>query len=469
MPVPVACACGAKFAAKDELAGKRVKCPNCGQPLAIPLAQAPAPDPLGGSTSDDPFGAAPAQSGFPASNQPGFGTTQPMQSPLGQAPASNMGAFQKPTWQSQPAQAVAKKKSGLGLGAILAIAGGGLALVIGIVVIIIVVASSGGDEGDQVADGSNNSPNTSPQAPRDTNSQNSTNQPSPSNSPIPDSDRNSTERPNDKDANSTGNKDPRQPESDVTKVPEKPVNPPTTKKQLTVADGVMAWHTDPATKYVGHRKAGDSDLMFYQYSWMCELLPHLGHDEVYRRFDFSKDFTEGKNYQTSTIVIPEFINPADDRTRWQGSPFDGLGLTHFVGMSGVEPQRNDVAAKYPRSHPLAGVFGYDSVARPAEIKDGTSNTIMIIGSGELASTSPWVLAGGATIRGAREPYFDEISGFGSRGVDGALVVMADGSVRLISSSTEPSVFRSMCTIQGGETTDVEQFGPTQESRLQHNR
>jgi hypothetical protein len=43
MPIPVACQCGAKFAAKDELAGKAVKCPKCGQPLKIPAAGG-APD-----------------------------------------------------------------------------------------------------------------------------------------------------------------------------------------------------------------------------------------------------------------------------------------------------------------------------------------------------------------------------------------------------------------------------------------
>ncbi|MDX1943809.1 MAG: hypothetical protein SFU86_00260 [Pirellulaceae bacterium] len=38
MPIKVACACGAAFAAKDELAGRTVKCPKCQQPLKIPAA-----------------------------------------------------------------------------------------------------------------------------------------------------------------------------------------------------------------------------------------------------------------------------------------------------------------------------------------------------------------------------------------------------------------------------------------------
>ena len=41
MPIQVACSCGQKFSAKDELAGKRAKCPKCGQPLVI-AAAAPA-------------------------------------------------------------------------------------------------------------------------------------------------------------------------------------------------------------------------------------------------------------------------------------------------------------------------------------------------------------------------------------------------------------------------------------------
>ena len=36
MPIKVVCQCGASFAAKDEMAGKTVRCPKCQQPLKIP-------------------------------------------------------------------------------------------------------------------------------------------------------------------------------------------------------------------------------------------------------------------------------------------------------------------------------------------------------------------------------------------------------------------------------------------------
>jgi hypothetical protein len=50
-PLVVACSCGQRFAARPDLAGKTVPCPSCGQPLVVgqaptaakPAAKAPAP------------------------------------------------------------------------------------------------------------------------------------------------------------------------------------------------------------------------------------------------------------------------------------------------------------------------------------------------------------------------------------------------------------------------------------------
>lgn len=52
MTISVRCQCGKAFAARDELAGKRVKCPACGGVLQIPTPPAPALAPL----DDDPLG-----------------------------------------------------------------------------------------------------------------------------------------------------------------------------------------------------------------------------------------------------------------------------------------------------------------------------------------------------------------------------------------------------------------------------
>jgi hypothetical protein len=123
-------------------------------------------------------------------------------------------------------------------------------------------------------------------------------------------------------------------------------------------------------------------------------------------------------------------------------------------MSGVEDGRNVIAADLPRTDSRAGIFGYQQVARLSEVTDGTSNTILMIGAGEVVA--PWVSGGGATIRGARKEAFDNFSGFGSRGLrkPGAYVLFADGSARVISADVNPELFRALCTMHGNETVDL---------------
>ena len=76
MPIKVTCQCGKSFAAKDELAGKAVKCPNCQQPLRIPGASAPATAAPARNLAAPLPSAAPAQSAArmqPATSASAFG------------------------------------------------------------------------------------------------------------------------------------------------------------------------------------------------------------------------------------------------------------------------------------------------------------------------------------------------------------------------------------------------------------
>lgn len=218
---------------------------------------------------------------------------------------------------------------------------------------------------------------------------------------------------------------------------------------------VQSWHQQPGAKLAGIRRAGPSESPSAHFSWLASLLPFLGHAKTYERIDFSQSVTNGTNLQVGGTLIPEFLNPLDDCGRWKGYPFEGMALTHFAGMSGVEDSRNVVAAKLPRTDPRAGVFGYDEVATASQITDGTSQTAMIVGTGAMAN--PWILGGGGTVRGAREPLFDPTSGLGTKGLTGGgtLVVMADGSVRHVTPDIDSHVFRAMCTTHGADSVDLE--------------
>lgn len=196
-----------------------------------------------------------------------------------------------------------------------------------------------------------------------------------------------------------------------------------------------------------------TDPIFFKHSWMCELLPQLGHQKIYDELKMDKSSVEKESIKVGRNEIPEFLNPADDNKRTDAL-LGQMAVTHFVGMAGLEDSRTTLAAQLPRTDPRAGVFGYDEVVPANKIKDGAANTIMIIGSGGMPG--PWIMAGGSTIRGARAPAFDKITGFGTKGLkkEGAVVVMADGSVRQISADVDVKVFRAMCTVGGADSIDL---------------
>lgn len=233
--------------------------------------------------------------------------------------------------------------------------------------------------------------------------------------------------------------------------------------------GARAWHGSGQSLAGVLHKREDKDSFIFElgYSWMTELLPHLGYKQMYDRIDFKKAWKEPENLPHACSLIPEFLSPRQPVVRWKGFPFveetGGYGLTHFAGMSGVEDTRNTIAATLPRSDPRAGIFGYDEVVRMEQITDGAAQTIMIVESTKVQG--PWIAPGGATIRGARgnrsEDLFNAVGGLGTQG-QGTYVIFADGSVRLIPETIDPGVFRALCTTHGAETIDLQSLPPVTE-------
>lgn len=246
-------------------------------------------------------------------------------------------------------------------------------------------------------------------------------------------------------------------------------------KRTPFTQAVTNWHVKADGMFRGAiAKEGEKledGVIVYQFSWMTQLLPYLGYDRIHKKIDFKKSWHEAGNYQAAQYRIPQFLTPGDDRKAWEGYQFPNLGLTHFVGMSGVEETRQEVAAKFKRDHERAGIFGYESVAKESEITDGKNQTIMVIGAGELIG--PWAVGGGVTVRGARATqidasgkvtydYFNSHDGFGTKGQEGPQTMFADGSVRILNPKMDPAVFRAMCTIHGKETVDLKDVGATKE-------
>jgi hypothetical protein len=439
------------LAAPESLRGKMAKCPGCGNLLSVPTATTAAPAPIstaepdifgiGSLAAHDPFAAGAGQLSQPAN-------------PLAPNPLQARGP-------SATADTDSSKLLLIGIG------GGAAVLIVLILIVVIALSSGGGQEVAQTEDAPAGSGLATPApvaatSPAPTSPAPTASAPSPI-GPItsPSATAAATPAPRATSPFAVSSKS----AAPVSGSPESTSTAPATSASASPAGrkhalaelpaGLVDWHGKSRDKLVGMFGYNPDENPAARLSWMTALLPHLGYQKQYDALARDKLVTDKANLQIAVQVIPEFQNPIEGRTRWEGYPFEGLALTHFAGMSGIEDARNVCAGQLPRTDPRAGVFGYEAVARPDAITDGTSQTIMVIGNGQLAS--PWIMGGGATIRGARAPYFDPDSGLGTRGLPagGTLAVMADGSVRQIPANIDAKVFRAMCTIHGAESIDRE--------------
>lgn len=98
----------------------------------------------------------------------------------------------------------------------------------------------------------------------------------------------------------------------------------------------------------------------------------------------------------------------------------------------------------------AGAYRYDSATPDSLITDGMRQTAQFIETAH--EIGPWLRGGPTTLRGldvAASPYIGGGRPFGSCHPGGAYGSMADGSVRFIKDSIDPSVLRTMLTRAGG--------------------
>jgi hypothetical protein len=100
MSVDVACQCGARFRARDHLAGKKVPCPRCAKPLAIPAITAETLAPLESSS----FG----EQAFLGSALPALSNPAPWAASEPDSGAAAETATRKLGWDLSPKQSTSR-------------------------------------------------------------------------------------------------------------------------------------------------------------------------------------------------------------------------------------------------------------------------------------------------------------------------------------------------------------------------
>jgi hypothetical protein len=189
-------------------------------------------------------------------------------------------------------------------------------------------------------------------------------------------------------------------------------------------------------------------------SWLVELLPFLEQEGLYRRIDLEAGWDSTANAPVVQIPLKRLQCPDWGRE----SPPEPAWLTPYPGVAGVGPD----APTLPAGDPRAGIFGYDRRTAFADVKDGLSNTLLILESAR--DNGAWARGGPATIRGldpADRPHlgigrpfggthFAENTLLGHGRSIGCNAGMADGAVRFLPETIAPQLLEALVTMTGGE-------------------
>ena len=161
------------------------------------------------------------------------------------------------------------------------------------------------------------------------------------------------------------------------------------------------------------------------HSWRVLLLPYLGYDHIYERYDFSAPWDSPQNMAILAWMPDEFACPADLDAR-------AASESSYMVIVGDETM-------FP---------GKDNTTRE-QITDGGENTIMLVQT--LASGVCWLEPRDLAIDQMRF----QINGrpgveIGSNIDDGAYIATADGSIHFLTFDVSPYLVRAMTTIDGNE-------------------
>ena len=192
-------------------------------------------------------------------------------------------------------------------------------------------------------------------------------------------------------------------------------------------------------------------------SWFVELLPFVGQDHVYQHFDTHGGWQAPAN--AAAVQTPVYIFKCPNWER-HTEPKSAI-LTPYLGVAGVGTD----AATIPAGDPRAGIFSYDRRTDLADIKDGLSNTMMILESAH--DNGSWAQGGPSTVRsldpderpylGVGRPFggthLTESTMFNSGQSFGCNMVMADASIRFIVENIRPELLEALATVAGGESLE----------------
>jgi prepilin-type N-terminal cleavage/methylation domain-containing protein/prepilin-type processing-associated H-X9-DG protein len=222
-------------------------------------------------------------------------------------------------------------------------------------------------------------------------------------------------------------------------------------------------HTAPQYEFTEYR------------GWMCEILPYIEQNDLAAKM-YTRPWNVGF-FATFNTPVGLYLCPSDPRNLFT-IPVGNGALTSYIGVTGSD---NDVNKQV--NGPTNGIFNVSSPGiRLAEVRDGTSNTLMVgerppaanlfegwWGAsdydsllstrqlyGDLFGAPGCVLPGLFSPGSLQGPCNGDSNHFWSFHSGGANWLFADGSVRFLSYAASQLTI-PLATRNGGEVVDVTDF------------
>ena len=213
-----------------------------------------------------------------------------------------------------------------------------------------------------------------------------------------------------------------------------------------------------------------------QHGWVVFLLPYLEQDPLYKRYNLNTNWYQQAAGVIETPLAVLQCPSAPNANRADSFTSNGVAVKPAAIDYGVDNGVSSalIPTYVPATSDLRGVMVVNFTARVADIRDGTSNTLMITedagrpnvfrtggaGTGRF-SGGGWAdrdnefITHGFNAAGTSNPgpcavnctNDNEIFGFHT---GGASVVFADGSVRFLATSVDIRIVAALITRAGGE-------------------
>lgn len=175
-------------------------------------------------------------------------------------------------------------------------------------------------------------------------------------------------------------------------------------------------HFPPASNYEYVDDTGQTKRSKHPHSWRIDMLPWIGQEELWKLYRFEEPWDSDANKRLLGLMPEAFRHPMDRQ--------DSSNTSYFA-ITGPET-----------------VFAGEAGAKFIDIRDGLSNTILLV---EAKRSVPWTKP--EDISYAQDRPLEKMGGW----FDGLFVAgFADGHISVFTEPVDETTLRAMFTKNGGE-------------------